>query len=159
MKNEQDSKSPAIPPLHPATGSADSWRLHILGPDDLIPMESELHALREANMLNIGMARVRLKRPNDPNMPWCMAVVERNGVEYSNDQYPPNAMSDGAGGKLDAVRSMKCSARRRRNLNYYTAIGVMCALSTYVAVGPITRAGSAVMVVLCLLALRTWADD
>lgn len=68
------------------TGSADSWRLHILGPDDLIPMESELHALREANMLNIGMARDRLKRPNDPNMPWCMAVVERNGVEYSNDQ-------------------------------------------------------------------------
>jgi hypothetical protein len=91
MKNEQDSKPPVTPPLPPATGSADSWRLHILGPDDLIPMESELHALREANMLNIGMARVRLKRPNDPNMPWCMAVVERNGVEYSNDQYPPNA--------------------------------------------------------------------
>ena len=67
-------------------GSVDTWRLHILGPDDLIPMESELHALREANMLNIAMARVRAKRPNNPNEPWCMAVVERNGIPYTNDQ-------------------------------------------------------------------------
>jgi len=74
-------------------GSVDTWRLHILGPDDLIPMESELHALREANMLNIAMARVRQKRPNDPNMPWCMAVVERNGVEYTSDQHPPNDLT------------------------------------------------------------------
>lgn len=67
---------------------SDTWRVHILGPDDIIPMADELEALRNANMLNIGIARVKLRNPNDPNAPWCMVVVERNGIEYSKDQFP-----------------------------------------------------------------------
>lgn len=63
--------------------SHEEWRLHILGPDDIIPQPDELAALREANAVNILIAQERLKDPNSPNNPWCMAVVEKNGVEYS----------------------------------------------------------------------------
>src|SRR6266540_2517604 len=107
MKTEQDSTANLERPtaLPPATGSDatkaiaayhliekarellrashEEWRLHIIGPDDLIPQPDELTALREANALNICIAQERLKDPNNPNAPWCMAVVEKNGVEYS----------------------------------------------------------------------------
>ena len=64
----------------------DTWRVHILGPDDIIPMPSELEALRQANMTNIALARLQLKYANDQNHPWSMAIAERNGKEYTEDQ-------------------------------------------------------------------------
>lgn len=69
------------------TKSTDTWRLHILGPDDIIPMPDEVEALRQANITNIVLANLQRKNANNPNYPWSMAVVERNGKEYTEAQY------------------------------------------------------------------------
>ncbi len=60
----------------------DMFRVHILGPDDIIPVEDEITALRLANIHNTYFANLRLKHANDPHWPWLMAVVEKNGVAY-----------------------------------------------------------------------------
>lgn len=67
--------------------TTDTWRVHILGPDDIIPMPDELEALRQCNMTNIVLANIKLKHANDPNYPWSMAVVERNCIEYTKAQH------------------------------------------------------------------------
>ena len=73
-----------------AVPEADSWRVHILGPDEIFPMPNELEALRQCNMTNIVLANIHLKYANDPNYPWSMAVVERNGIEYTKPQQEPH---------------------------------------------------------------------
>lgn len=62
--------------------STCKWRVHIIGPDDLVLQPDETTALREANRLNIFISQERLKHANDPLYPWSMAVVEKDGVEY-----------------------------------------------------------------------------
>ena len=65
--------------LHPATESP-KWVIHLIGPDDVIDQPDELTALREANKLNIGLARRRAEDPSD-NDPHCWAVVKDVSVE------------------------------------------------------------------------------
>lgn len=54
---------------------APKWVLHLIGPDDVIDQPDELTALREANKLNIGLARRRAADPSDHD-PHCWAVVK-----------------------------------------------------------------------------------
>jgi hypothetical protein len=55
---------------------SNKWQVHIVGPDDIIPYEDELAALREANALNRHMERKRREYANDPNYPYSIALVE-----------------------------------------------------------------------------------
>jgi hypothetical protein len=59
----------------------DTYRIHILGPDDIHDKPDELTALRECNEINVELAALRAKEKFPT---WCMAVVEKNGVEYSD---------------------------------------------------------------------------
>lgn len=58
------------------------WQVHVLGPDDIIPMDSEIQALRQANALNCFISSSRQAHVNDPHYPWSMAIVERDGAPY-----------------------------------------------------------------------------
>ena len=63
---------------------------------DLVTGTEIIHVLAPVVVKDFDATLENIKKqlvdgdPNDPNMPWCMAVVERNGVEYTSDQYPLN---------------------------------------------------------------------
>jgi len=67
-------------PIHAPAPKDAVWVVHLIGPDDVIDQPDELTALREANKLNIGLARRRAEDPSD-NDPHCWAVVKDASVE------------------------------------------------------------------------------
>lgn len=91
---ESKTPEPAPAPLQLAPGARDTWHIHTIGTEQLQEAPDEITALRYANMLNIGIARGRLNVMHDPGDPWVMVVIERNGVDYSKDQYPDKPPTD-----------------------------------------------------------------
>jgi hypothetical protein len=59
------------------SNQAGGWSIHVVGPDDVIPYDDELTALREANALNSVIEQQRRKYANDPNYPFSIAIVRR----------------------------------------------------------------------------------
>ena len=96
-KNMSKSKNQACP-----------FNLHILGPDDIIPHAEEITALREANALNLMMAKEHRRHANDPNFPWSMAVVEaragdRQPVTPEPKEHKALASATGSAGVVDVM--------------------------------------------------------
>lgn len=66
-----------------STATKGSWAIHVLGPDDLMRRSDELAALREANEINILMAKEReevVKKGQDP-WPYVIALVVKDERE------------------------------------------------------------------------------
>lgn len=64
----------------------NKWEIHIVGPDDVLDKDSdELAALREANALNTRLERDRRRFANDPNYPYCIAIVRKKGASLRGE--------------------------------------------------------------------------
>lgn len=55
------------------------WVVHVVGPDDVIEQPDELTALRFANETNRQAELARRDYANDPNWPYCIAIVRQEG--------------------------------------------------------------------------------
>jgi hypothetical protein len=53
------------------------WTVHIIGPDDVIPCDSEIDALRRANEHNKLYAEVMVNEAS-PNDPYTVAVAKNS---------------------------------------------------------------------------------
>jgi hypothetical protein len=65
-----------LEPLPKAAEMLPRWDVHVIGPDDIYPHDSELEALRHANGMNSLIAHERAKHANDPNYPFAIALVQ-----------------------------------------------------------------------------------
>ena len=98
MKNEQDSKSPAIPPLPPATGSAELPHEYAYShetPSRKLWDEDDMRdyaaaVLKDANDMCRSAMQIALRDGKETNWPAFRAQLEASLKRQHAIMYPPN---------------------------------------------------------------------